>query len=908
MPDGPPPLPVDAAIVARTLANGLACWQTRSRGSGFAVALAVDAGALDEEEGERGIAHFLEHLAFQGGGSPAALDLRRRLETRGSRLGRNLNATTGLEQTCYFFAVPGGDRNLLRRCLGALAEIAFGLALDADSIERERRVILEEMRLYEGESRRWRERALELLGGASRLARRHPLGLPSAVASFGAGEIAAFHRRCYRPGSAKLLIASAQPAAMVAAMVEAAFGAWPPGSRPPRAPFERQEAAENASEVFRGRGPQRGLRFYSCIADPRPADVPAWQARLARESALWLFNRRLELLGRRRSALAQAALGCDRLTAGLSLTLLRSGDLGRSPWRKAIADLAGLARQAGAEGFSALELEQARRALERRAALRPRGLPAARLEPAAAIAGLVKAAAGERPPMSAGQQARLLGEAAARLDGGQLLAGFRRLRAAEDLMLAVVPPGGRAPARRQLEQWRLCAGAPPPAEARPRAPEAKKRHRAADGSIDERSWAAEPRFETWRLSNGIFFHRMPKEPADRLHFALSLQAGRIEEAKLPPGSTVAACWRLLQPSLFPELRLLLEEGDLRCQAEVEEDQIRLQLSAPADGAEAALELIHRLLLPTPPGAAELASWRRSAAPSRPAGVAERLALAALALLSSGDRRFRPAAAEEIAALNRDAIWERRREVLGRPLEVAVAGALPEAGFEAAVKRWLGSLPPRPAGDPYGEELRRLPAWQGPRERRLSLPAREEQAGLLSGWRGPRWSDKAARRRMHLAAHVLEKRLFEKIRLEESLAYALTVAYSPNRAYPAASLLAASLLTRPAHLDRCRQLIAEEVAALRRRGPSEEERVAASRHFAQVARRALETPRFWARSLAELRSRGTEPAELGRLPDLFAAITREQIAEACERHLAADRQLIVSCAEGSAGEPDDGRPA
>lgn len=884
-------LPCDEAIVSRALASGLECWHFRSRGSGFAVALAVDAGALDEEDGEEGIAHFLEHLAFQGGGSRASLRLRRRLEKEGSRLGRNLNATTGLEQTCYLFTVPSGGRDLLRRCLGALAEIAFGLELDPACIERERRVILEEMPLYEGETRRLRELALARLCGENRLARRHPLGLPGTVARVGAREIAAFHRRCYRPASARLLIASAQPPAAVAQLAEAAFGGWSAGARPPRVAFRGLEASGEGTDVFRSRGEERALRFYSSIAEDRPAGIAGWQARMAREAALWLFNRRLELVARRRSALAGARLASDRLTAELSLTLLQAGDLQQASWRSAIGALAGLARKTSAAGFSASELEEARRALDRRAAATSSTSPAL-LEPPAAIGRLIQGAAEGRPPMSAGQRARLLGEAAAQLDGEQLREGFRRLRVAEDLMIAVLPRGGRAPSRRSLEEWRRAAAAPPLPEARPSRP--RPRRRQADLSVAERFHTSEPSFETWHLANGIRFHAMPKEPAERLSFALSLGAGRIEEATLPPGSTVAACWRLLQPMRFPELRRLIEENDLRCQAEVEDDAISLQLSAPAEGAEAALELIHHLLLPAPPSAAEIASWRRSVSGSGPRGVAEQLALAALSLLSSGDRRFRPAERHEIATLDRAAIGNRRREILGRPLEVALAGALPESGLAAAVGRWLGSLPARPSGDPFAEELRHLPAWQGPLETRLRLPADEEQAGLLCGWRGPHWTDKAARRQMHLATHVLEKRLFEKVRLKESLTYALAVAFSPSKAYPAASLLAASLLARPAHLERCRQLIEQEVAELRRRGPTEDERQAATRHFAQSARRALENPRFWARTLAEQSVRGTDLEELSRLPHLFAEVTRDQIAETLDRHLAPQNQLTVSC--------------
>ena len=193
--------PAHGDVVVRHLGTGLGVW-TRSASTtsgGMAVGLHVAVGSLCETDEERGLSHLLEHLAFHGGRHfpPGALE--RFFDLHGTRLGRHHNANTGLEETCFSLSFPEYAPETLDRAVACLADFAFGMELDAASLDRERRVILEEMRDHEGAHSRVRNRLLELVLPGSRIALRHPLGAREVIETVTQQELRAYYGRWYRP-------------------------------------------------------------------------------------------------------------------------------------------------------------------------------------------------------------------------------------------------------------------------------------------------------------------------------------------------------------------------------------------------------------------------------------------------------------------------------------------------------------------------------------------------------------------------------------------------------------------------------------------------------------------------------------------------------------------------------------
>jgi zinc protease len=125
-------LPFDAVVTRGTLANGLAYYirkNTRPE-KRVSLRLAVKAGSVDEENDQQGLAHFLEHMAFNGTKRFKPGELIAALESTGTRLGPHVNAYTSFDETVYMFQLPTDKEGLVEKGMQALADFAGGMTLD----------------------------------------------------------------------------------------------------------------------------------------------------------------------------------------------------------------------------------------------------------------------------------------------------------------------------------------------------------------------------------------------------------------------------------------------------------------------------------------------------------------------------------------------------------------------------------------------------------------------------------------------------------------------------------------------------------------------------------------------------------------------------------------------------------
>ncbi|MFW6181610.1 MAG: M16 family metallopeptidase, partial [Spirochaetota bacterium] len=195
------PLPVDPKVTLGTLDNGLT-YYIRPNGRPprrAELRLVVDVGSVLEEEDQRGLAHFLEHMAFNGTQRFNRQELVAYLESIGMRFGPDLNAYTTYDETVYQLQVPTGNREELETGLLILREWAGSLTLDPEEIDQERGVILEEWRQRRGAETRIWERHAEVLFGGSRYANRRPIGDMEVILGFEPRTLERFYRDWYRP-------------------------------------------------------------------------------------------------------------------------------------------------------------------------------------------------------------------------------------------------------------------------------------------------------------------------------------------------------------------------------------------------------------------------------------------------------------------------------------------------------------------------------------------------------------------------------------------------------------------------------------------------------------------------------------------------------------------------------------
>lgn len=195
------PLPLDTAVAAGVLPNGLRYYVRANRKpeQRAELLLAVRAGSVLEQDNERGLSHFLEHMAFNGTKNFPHQALIDYMESIGMRFGSDLNAGTGYDQTVYMLTVPTDSAPQFRRALQILEDWAHQISFEDAEIDQERGVIVEEWRLGRGARRRiWDQQSKVLLEG-SRYADRNPIGDTGVIRHFPHKLIKEYYRRWYRP-------------------------------------------------------------------------------------------------------------------------------------------------------------------------------------------------------------------------------------------------------------------------------------------------------------------------------------------------------------------------------------------------------------------------------------------------------------------------------------------------------------------------------------------------------------------------------------------------------------------------------------------------------------------------------------------------------------------------------------
>jgi zinc protease len=194
-------LPVDSAVTVGKLPNGLS-YYIRKNGKPekrLELRLVVNAGSVLEDENQRGIAHFCEHMAFGGTAHFQKHELTNYLESIGMRFGPDLNAYTGFDETVYMLQVPTDSAGVVEKAFQILEDWAHLVSYRDDAIERERGVIMEEWRLGRGADARMRDKQLPILLEGSRYAERLPIGKPEIIEGAPHEVIRSFYRVWYRP-------------------------------------------------------------------------------------------------------------------------------------------------------------------------------------------------------------------------------------------------------------------------------------------------------------------------------------------------------------------------------------------------------------------------------------------------------------------------------------------------------------------------------------------------------------------------------------------------------------------------------------------------------------------------------------------------------------------------------------
>ncbi len=366
------PLPIGPQVTVGKLPNGLTYYLQKNSlpAKRLELRLVVKAGSVLEDEDQQGLAHFTEHMAFNGSTHFKKHELVSYLQSIGLKFGADLNAYTSFNETVYMLPLPTDKPEDVDKGFLVLEDWAQGLSFNADDVDSERAIVLEELRLGRGAQDRMNKLLLPKMFGGSLYARRLPIGREDLLKSFKVDAIKRFYHDWYRPDLMAVVVVGDMEVAQMLAQVQKHFGVLvnPAQERPrnyPPIPVRSESEAvvvtdpEATNEVMQILYPVMPRPVVATMADYR-------QALLEQMFAIMLNQRIQELTQQATPPFVGGSSSVEGLAPDYRL-LMSSALLGRMGVDPASQALLAETARARAFGFSEAELERARKSILRTA-------------------------------------------------------------------------------------------------------------------------------------------------------------------------------------------------------------------------------------------------------------------------------------------------------------------------------------------------------------------------------------------------------------------------------------------------------------------------------------------------------------------------------------------------------------
>ena len=337
-------IPADPAVRFLKLDNGLkvAIMRNGTPQNTVAVRLGFDAGMIDESDPEAGLAHFLEHMAFNGSRNVPEGEMIKLLEREGLAFGADTNASTGLEDTIYKLDLPRNDPKLLDTALMLMRETASELTLDPAAIDRERGIIQSETRTRNTFARRRVKDYLDFVAPDTAFSQKLlTASLDANIESFRAWTLAGYYKRLYRPDNAALVVVGDLDPAQAERAVLARFASWQPAGAPlaqidkGSIDFARPAAARNF--VDPGVPVLVTIDRFAPYAE-RPATEAEFRRRLLVELGSAVLDRRLAIIANAPNApiISGNADSSDYFDVAAQANLTLQAKEGATGWQDAL--------------------------------------------------------------------------------------------------------------------------------------------------------------------------------------------------------------------------------------------------------------------------------------------------------------------------------------------------------------------------------------------------------------------------------------------------------------------------------------------------------------------------------------------------------------------------------------------
>ena len=899
----------DPALSFGQLANGLryvlmANAEPKNR---VALYLNVQSGSLHETESQRGVAHYLEHMLFNGTTHYPPGTLVEYFQSLGMGFGGDTNAHTSFDETVYNLLLPANDPKAVAEGFKVLADYARGALLLEQEVERERGIILAEKRSRDSAASRVSKRQMQFDFAGTLAAERDPIGTEEVIKAADSRLLRSYYDAWYRPENMIVVVVGDVNPQEAEKMLHSAFAGLQGAGQRGECP-DLGKVRETGTDVLVLPEPElgyTGLALTTVFNSVPGPDTLDWEIEQLRQylAAALLSNRLEQLEQRPNSPLAQPKAQSGVLLRRFGYATLAARTEAAN-WRQGLALLHVTLAQALRDGFTETELARGKREV---AALLEKAAQTASTRDSRQLAeDIVRRLNDQQVLLSPAQEMALYGPALEKMELAEINATLRKLwsqpRRLVEVVGVVAPElaGDQAKDQAEMQVRKACLeteGQPVPAWVEEqRAPFPYLSVPPAVSKVPEPARHADIGVTSYQFPGGV---RLNVKPTDfqAKQVQLSVQFGRGKQAEPAEGMALLAEAVIGESGVGKLSREQLAEAlagaNVGLEFKVGPESFAFSGSSLSNEFELLLQLLyHRLHDP----AYRPEAFRRSRENMR--RMYEQLTSSVEGVQQVRGERFLAGSSPEyglaewaqVEKIELAQIRDWLNPVFAQaPLEINVVGDIDPQEAARLTAKYFGAeqrqlepiLPGKPIVFPAGEE------------RRLPVASSIDKAMLTVAWKTSDFWDIGRTRRLNLLAAILDDRLRVKIREELGAAYSPQVLSMPSRGNEGFGLLKSSLIVAPEQAQALAKVVKEAAGSLGDQGVSEDELHRAMEPTLTSIKDIKRNNRYWMESVLNLS--GRHPQQLQwplTISEGFAAIKAEELTALARQYLRPDQAATV----------------
>ena len=899
-------LPADPDILYGQLENGLryAVRANQTPPNVASVRMVFNMGSLGEAEDQRGLAHFIEHMAFNGTTDVPEGEMVPLLERYGLQFGPDTNAFTGYETVGYQLDLPDAGDEAVETALFLMRQTASEMLFDPEAIDRERGVILSEERVRNTPIRRWNNALWHFRLPGTLIPERDAIGTTEVLENAQRDRFVDYYENFYTPERGMVVVVGDIDPDAVAAQIEASFADWQgiEDARP------NPELGSVAADRPLSAGYFYDPELYTIITvdavRPHAPRLDSSQTRfennLANIGDAILSRRFATLTSSGSSPLIQAAAnhGTDFSLADRASVLAIARP---ERWEEAVATLEQELRRAMEYGFTQAELDEQIANLH--TALRDAAEQSGTRQSSSLSDQIWSNWRSDQVLTTSQSMLARFEETLPQVTPESVSAAFQAQWEGVEPLLFLASSAEMDDAQtRLIEAWQTSADTPV---------EAPEDHGdlvfaytdfGAAGSIVSREEIEDLGLVRLQFENGVAVTFKPTSFEDgTVRVRLDFGRGELEPRAMPAvdiiaGSVFTASG--LGQHSSDELGRVLAGRNVGYSFNVGDDSFSFNTATTPGDLRIQMDLLTAFL--TDPGwrqegldqfRALIPEIRRNSY-STPGGV---MSAEVSRMIRSGDERYGLPDPEQVAGVDMDAVRDFLTPALDNaPIEVTIVGDVSEAALIEALAPTLGALSARAESWPDYDEARTIvfpDAVEEPVVLRHNGPANQARANVY--WPTFDDSDAQRTRSMALLNAVFDLKLTERLREREGLTYSASNAASESDVYPDYGYLYVGADVRIETVDQTYAAINELAADLASGAISEDEVLRARRPLIEQIENAMENNGAW---MSWLSQSWSHPQRLDRIRSLrgdYESVSREQLVDLAATYLSPERSWRVT---------------